>query len=136
MRRKLLLVGLDWVRREDPPVSLATASIAAACASVADVRTLTLNVNNAKPFVGDELTELLHDAIAGEGEGSSSWLVGLGGYVWAEHLLGDTVKNIKLALGRETRIVLGGTQVTYAPGGTFLPARGPLHQRRRRGGSG
>ena len=52
MRRKLLLVGLDWVRRKDPPVSLATASIAAACASVADnVRTLTLNVNNAKPFV-------------------------------------------------------------------------------------
>ena len=32
---------------------------------LADVRTLTLNVNNAKPFVGDELTELLHGAIAG-----------------------------------------------------------------------
>lgn len=119
--RKLLLIGLDWIRRKDPPLSLANASIAAACASVAEVRTCTLNVNranssNVHAAVQAGLIPLLLDASS---NGSQPITVGLGGYIWADHLLNETTQLIKDVLGRDTQVVLGGPQVTYAPIGTL-----------------
>jgi radical SAM superfamily enzyme YgiQ (UPF0313 family) len=121
--RRLILIGLDWVRAKDPPLSLANASIAAACESVADVSTLTLNVNQPALDLHREISHGLSEITARDKEEP---LVAVGGYVWAEHLLNDTVSLIKRELSRETNVLLGGPQVTYAPSGNFLASAYPL----------
>jgi len=62
--RRLILIGLDWVRAKDPPLSLANASIAAACASVADVSTLILNVNQPSIDLSREISGKLSQITA------------------------------------------------------------------------
>lgn len=109
---KLILIGLDWIRRKDPPLSLANASIAASCASVADVATVVINCNQDRLDLQSELTTQLLAATANEVQPP---LVALGGYVWAESILNDAIHNVKQVLGAEATVVLGGPQVTYAP---------------------
>ena len=121
--RRLILIGLDWVRTKDPPLSLANASIAAACSSVADVSTLVLNVNQPTVDLHHEISGRLSELTAHDKEPP---IVAVGGYVWAEHLLNDTISLIKQDLGRETSVFLGGPQVTYAPSGNFLASSYPL----------
>lgn len=124
--RRLVLVGLDWIRKKDPPVSLGTASIAAACESVADVSTLTLNVNQPTSSLHSDLSSALSKATFDDNQPP---VVALGGYVWADHLLNDTVRQIKRDFGTDAHVVLGGPQVTYAPtgdDGTFLSSSYPL----------
>ena len=124
--RRLILLGLDWIRKKDPPVALATASIAAACASVADVSTLTVNVNQPAIDLRREMSSFLSEATANDKQPP---LVAIGGYIWAEHLLNDAVSHIKHDLGTEAHVLLGGPQVTYAPAGTdgaFLSSAYPL----------
>ena len=118
-RRKLILMGLDWIRRKDPPLSLANASIAAACASVADVATVVINCNQDRLDLQSELTTQLLAATANE---SHPPLVAMGGYVWAESILNDAIRTVKHVLGPEATIVLGGPQVTYAPSEPFFLA--------------
>jgi hypothetical protein len=118
-RRKLILMGLDWIRRKDPPLSLANASIAAACASVADVATVVINCNQERLDLQSELTTQLLAATANE---SHPPLVAMGGYVWAESILNDAIRTVKQVLGPEATVVLGGPQVTYAPSEQFFLA--------------
>lgn len=120
--RRLVLVGLDWIRTKDPPLSLANASIAASIANVADVETLTLNVNQPAEQLRGELTTRLSAITSNDKQPP---LVALGGYVWAEHLLNHTMHEIKDVLGDETHILLGGPQVTYAHSGSFLASAYP-----------
>ena len=121
--RRLLLVGLDWIRHKDPPLSLASASIAAACADIADVNTITVNVNQPMMDLTQTLAQELSTMTSTDKQPP---LVAVGGYVWAEHLLNDTMRHIKSILGKETQILLGGPQVSYAPAGDFLSAAYPV----------
>ena len=66
--RRLILIGLDWVRTKDPPLSLANASIAAACSSVADVSTLVLNVNQPTVDLHHEISGRLSELTAHDKE--------------------------------------------------------------------
>lgn len=116
-RRRLLLVGLDWIRRKDPPLSLANASIAAACANFADVSTVTVNCRQPHLKVQTELTSQLLEVTASDPRPP---IVALGGYVWAESILNETIRTVKDTLGKETTVVLGGPQVTYAPAEEFF----------------
>lgn len=121
-RRRLLLIGLDWIRCKAPPLSLANASIAAACAGVAEVSTITMNCNQPHLELAAELTAELLAATTSEPP-----LVGLGGYVWAEPMLNDTICTVKKVLGKETTVVLGGPQITYSPAQPFsLASQYPL----------
>ena len=114
------MLGLDWRRVKDPPVSLANASIAAACESIADISTLTLNVNQPVLDIRTELSSLI------EANDNKPDVVAIGGYIWAEHLLHSAMKFIKNEFGGDTQIILGGPQVSYAPAGDFLAEAYPL----------
>ena len=118
--RRLVLVGLDWVRPKDPPVSLANATIAAACSAVTDTSVVTLNCNEAsRPELMRRLEDELLDATSGQVE---TPVVGIGAYVWAQPLLNDAVSVVKRVLGRDAHVVLGGPQVSYAPATPWLLA--------------
>ena len=103
-------------------MSLANASIAAACAPMADVSAVTLNVNQPALDLRGELTAELSAFQAND----KPDIVAIGGYIWAEHLLQSTMQIIKEELGSSTRILLGGPQVSYAPAGAFLATVYPL----------
>ena len=117
-QRPLLLVGLDWTRKKDPPVSLASASIAAAVAQTAPVQCLSLNVNSA-----DDIHAMLRQAL--DAFPHERPFIGLGAYIWAEHLIPDVLSTMKLQRPDAT-VVLGGPQVSYAPHGSFLSRAYPL----------
>lgn len=115
--RPLLLVGLDWVRSKDPPVSLANASIVAAVATHADVSCLTLNVNS-----NDDLRTPLQRALASMPERP---IVGLGTYIWAQEKFDAILSTVKTERP-DASVILGGPQISYAPGGQFLSEAYPL----------
>ena len=121
--RRLVLIGLDWIRPKDPPLSLANASIAAVCSQVADVNAVTVNVNQPAIDLHGEVLSKLSTFTAADKEPP---IVAVGGYVWAEHLLNDTINLMKQEFGHDAHVLLGGPQVTYAPSGTFLASKYPL----------
>jgi hypothetical protein len=104
-RRHLLLVGLDHLRPKDPPISLATASLAAASADVCEVGTLTANtVCEDVPSVVARVCEAV-SKLPDCGAGS---VVGIGGFIWAEHYIPEILKGVRKSAPADCTIVMGG----------------------------
>ena len=110
--KRLLLVGLDWVRPKDSPMSLATVNIAASCTDVCDVQTFTFNIANGEPDF--ELLPRDHFDV-----------IGIGAYVWADKYMNLALKSL-WSLYQNATILIGGPQVTYANRGNFLSAVYPI----------
>lgn len=105
---RLLLLGLDHMRSKDPPISLATASLAAACAPITEVDTLTLNTAACS---GPDILHAVRHKCEGLPERA---VVGIGAYIWAEALLNPIVAAVREASPKGTQIVLGGPQISDA----------------------
>lgn len=100
---KMRIVGLDYMR-SNPPMSLVTASLAAARASHAKVQTLVLNT----------ATEPLPKVISRVQESASEVnIVGIGAYVWAEQTLRPVIDAVR-SVNPSCDVVMGGPQVTDA----------------------
>jgi hypothetical protein len=96
------------MRTKDPPISLATASLAAACAPIAEVDTLTLNTAAGS---GADIVSAVRLKCA---ELPQRTVLGIGAYVWAETLLNPIVAAVREASPEGTLIVLGGSQISDA----------------------
>jgi hypothetical protein len=118
----VVLVGLDWVRPKDPPVSLAVASLAAAVrAAVPTAATTTETVaSNGRDPVEVALAQVVQQL-----SGATRALVGLSAFVWNARQVGAVTAALA-RLGRHApAVVVGGPEITYAPVGTDLEQEYP-----------
>lgn len=110
--KRLLLVGLDWTRKKDPPISLAMANIAAACQDVAASTQVITEGVNSEHFDLISLSQRI--AESSSSASGVDTVVGISGYVWAEKHLRLLPSLVKERLPNSL-VVMGGPQVTYAP---------------------
>lgn len=109
--KRLILVGLDWARKKDPPISLAIANIAAACEPIIKPHIITEGVNH-EEFDIERLSRRI--AKSSFSDSGVDTVVGISGYVWAEEHLRVLPSLVKAQLP-DSLVVMGGPQVTYAP---------------------
>jgi radical SAM superfamily enzyme YgiQ (UPF0313 family) len=103
--RRLALVGLDWLRPKDPPLSLGLASI------VANLRRHAVPhevhaINVANGLDQDALERVIS---------SDATDICIGAFVWNEPHVQEILRHV----GDHQRVVLGGPQVSYAEIGTL-----------------
>jgi radical SAM superfamily enzyme YgiQ (UPF0313 family) len=110
-KKKLLLIGLDWIRRaKDPPLSLGQASILANLqAYEVSTQAQTWAVNTPE-FNSETVT----DYILSQAHPNTD--VAFGAYIWNENHLQKILNRLK-AERFPGRIILGGPQVSYVKHG-------------------
>lgn len=107
---KLLLLAFDWIRKKDPPLSLASANIKAACQQYAQVTQLTFGVNEPS-FNIEKVGEMILESLSVRPERT---LVAVGSYIWAHQATQEVTRIIKGKV-KNTTVVMGGPEVTYTP---------------------
>jgi radical SAM superfamily enzyme YgiQ (UPF0313 family) len=112
MKRKLVLVSLDWIRPKDPRRTLGHVSLLARLALEPDREVVPLEfaVNDAH-FQRDDVRGAIRKAGLDD-----SVTVGIGAYVWNEPVVQWLLPELR-RVGFLGQIVLGGPQVSYAPPG-------------------
>lgn len=111
-------MSFDWIRKKDPSIALGPASIAA---SIVDhglpVQLLTYDVSTQPPSP-DGVVKDIQDCVDAYKSVGMATDVALGAFVWNEGLVNAVMERLKEQCGN-TRIVLGGPQVSYAPSGVL-----------------
>lgn len=108
--RSVLLVDLPWSRDKDPRVPLGHASMLASLRAAGIEAVSVVAPVNALGVDLDSLWDRLRSAVARLPVGPR--LVGVGAYVWNEHLVQPLLR--RLATLPETRVVVGGPQVSFS----------------------
>lgn len=112
MKRRIILVDLHWTRDKDPRVPLGHASLLASLALEPSVETRSIvRAVNAQPVAIEDLA----DEILGHARGlpPDAVDIGIGAYVWAEHIIVQLLPLLR-ARGFRGRLILGGPQISYA----------------------
>ena len=106
--RNIVLLGLDWCRPKDPPVSLGISSMAMNLLQHGlEVRCLPFNVNN-QDFTTEQVLQSIFDQ-----KPTKNTLLGVGAFIWNEPHLLDILSKLKLYSFPGT-ILLGGPQISYS----------------------
>lgn len=110
MLRRLLLIALDYTRPKDPPLSLGQASILAnALQHKLDVHPRFWAINS-PTFNADEVTHFIMSHNYPDVD------VAIGAYVWNEHIIQQTLDNLR-RFKFSGRVILGGPQISYVKKG-------------------
>lgn len=113
--RRIVLCDFYWTRDKDPRIPLGHASLLATLreAKSAEVRTVVRPVNLAPLIVADVVRDILLETT---GKDAADVDVAIGVYVWAEALVQNVLRGLRVG-GFQGRIILGGPQISYATGG-------------------
>ena len=109
MKKRLVLVSLDWVRPKDNSVSLGHASLMAHLSPLENVVSQRYSV-----ICPTYKCQNVIDNILALDDGKTD--VGIGGFVWNEVDVQFITKKLKSA-GFSGRVILGGPQVSYCEAG-------------------
>ncbi len=115
MSRRVVLVEFHWTRAKDPRIPLAHGSLLASLkhAGVNEVHSVVVARNHSQ----DPAQEALRAIRLVIGRGASDDItIGIGVYVWSEDVVQELIRKLR-GDGFRGQIVLGGPQISYAPGG-------------------
>lgn len=116
--RGCALVSFDWMRKKDPSVALGPASIAACIVDQGlSVQLLTYDVSTQPPSPNSVAKDIKDCVDAYKSMGMATD-VALGAFVWNEGLVNTVTQRLK-EQRVDSRIILGGPQVSYAPSGVL-----------------
>lgn len=114
MNRRIILIDLPWTRDKDPRVPLGHACLLAALRerTRAEVCSLVIPCNSP----GCTSASIVDRILAESGPVGNDIDLAIGAYVWSEPLIGPLLADLRRS-GFAGRIILGGPQISYAPGG-------------------